>query len=84
MAYRVLIRRKAQKRLDAIREEDRERIIGAIFALSEEPRPPGCRKLRGREEWRIRMGNYRAIYTIDDDGHVIEILKVAHRREAYR
>ncbi len=84
MTYTVLIRRKAQKQLDGIQEEYRERIIGAVFALAEEPRPSGCRKLRGREDWRIRVGDYRVIYGVDDARRVVEVLKVAHRRESYR
>ena len=56
MAYRVSIRRKAQKQLDRIHEQDRERIISGILALSDEPRPSRSRKLRGREEWRTGSG----------------------------
>ena len=84
MAYRVSIRRKAQKQLDAIQEQYRERIIAGVFALDEDPRPPGCRKLRGREEWRIRVGDYPAIYEIDDEAREVIILDIGHRRNIYR
>lgn len=84
MAYRVSIRRKAQKQLDRIQEQHRERIIGEVFALADDPRPPGCRKLRGREEWRIRIGDYRAIYTVDDEAREVLVVDIGHRRDIYR
>lgn len=83
-AYRVSIRRKAQKQLDRIQEQHRERIISDVFALADDPRPPGSRKLRGREEWRIRTGDYRAIYTVDDDAREVLVMDAGHRRDIYR
>ena len=58
----------------------------AIDGLVEEPRPHGCIRMRGEEDlWRIRVGDYRVVvYAIDDERRVVEILKVAHRRESYR
>lgn len=53
-------------------------------ALAQNPRPPGIRRLQGRAGWRIRIGDYRVIYEIDDEQRVVEVLKIAHRREAYR
>ncbi len=85
MAYEVIIKRKSQKQLGRIQKEHRERIIAAVFDLSQNPRPVGYRKLRDREEeWRIRIGSYRVIYGIDDERRVVEVLDIAHRRDVYR
>jgi mRNA interferase RelE/StbE len=61
-----------------------DRVDGAILALADDPRPPGCTRPRGRDDWRIRVGDYRIDYGIDDDRRVVEILAVAHRRDVYR
>jgi mRNA interferase RelE/StbE len=62
-----------------------ERINEHIQALREEPRPPGMRKLQGqRRGWRIRVGDYRVIYLIDDEAQVVTIVRVRHRRDVYR
>jgi mRNA interferase RelE/StbE len=61
-----------------------DRVDGAILALANDPRPPGCTRLRGRDDWRIRVGDYRIVCGIDDDRRVVEILAVAHRRDVYR
>lgn len=66
MSYEVFILRRAQKELAALPKTDYERMRDAITALAENPRPAGCKKLTGREGWRIRSGDYRAIYEIDD------------------
>ncbi len=71
MPYRVLIKRKAQRQLDKIRQEDRERIIEAVFGVADNPRPRGSR-------------NYRAVYEVDDEALVITVLGVGHRRDIYR
>lgn len=64
--------------------QDYERVTAAIRHLATDPRPPGCKSLRGSEGWRIRIGDFRVIYAIDDDELTVTILGVAHRREAYR
>jgi len=61
-----------------------ERVDRAILALTDDPRPPGCTRLRGRDDWRIRVGDYRIVYGIDDRRRTVEILHVAHRRDVYR
>ncbi|MBO1346276.1 MAG: type II toxin-antitoxin system RelE/ParE family toxin [Hormoscilla sp. GUM202] len=60
------------------------RVRDAIFALAEDPRPPGCLKLTNREGWRIRVGDYRVIYEIDDTENIVTILDVDRRRDVYR
>jgi mRNA interferase RelE/StbE len=61
-----------------------DRLDSAILALADEPRPAGCVKLKGREDWRIRVGDYRIVYGIDDEQRIVEVLNVAHRRDVYR
>ena len=62
-----------------------QRIFPKIEALAKEPRPKGCRKLRGEKNlWRIRVGDYRVIYAVHDDKEVVDIIAVRHRRAAYQ
>ena len=84
MNYLVLIRRRAQEELARLSPEIRLRIYPALFNLGTDPRPPGCKKLKGREGWRIRVGDYRVIYEIDDAARRVIVLRVRHRSEAYR
>lgn len=82
--YRVLLRPRAVKQLAAIPEPHRSRLAEAIDALAYNPRPHGCKKLMGAELFRIRRGDYRIIYAVDDEKVVVTITKAAHRKEAYR
>ena len=84
MIYRIEILRTAHKQLAKIETAFRQRLIEAIRRLSDNPRPPDCRKLTGRPAWRIRVGDYRVIYEIQDDRLVVLVVALAHRREAYR
>ena len=60
------------------------RIVPRLEGLASEPRPPGCKKLRGGDnEWRIRIGDYRAVYEIDDVAKTVDVTRIAHRREVY-
>lgn len=83
--YRIEIKPSAVREIRAIGQAaDRRRVVERIGALADDPRPPGCTKLSGREAYRIRQGGYRVLYTIADDVLVVEVVRVAHRREAYR
>jgi mRNA interferase RelE/StbE len=82
--YEIVFKRKVRSAVARLPENAHERVSCAIDSLAENPRPTGCRRLRDREDWRIRVGNYRVIYGIDDDRQIVEILKVAHRRDIYR
>jgi mRNA interferase RelE/StbE len=84
VAYRVLILRRAQKELAALLEPHYRRVKEALLALASDPRPLGARKLSGRDGWRIRIGNYRAIYEIDDAAQRVTVLHVGHRSDVYR
>ena len=84
MNYAIFILRRAQKELAGLPAEAYERTKAAIWDLSQEPRPTGCQKLTGREGWRIRVGDYRVIYEIDDVQRTVTVLHVSHRRDVYR
>ena len=84
MRYSLFILRRAQKELSTLSEKDYGRVKKAILSLGDTPRPSGCSKLVGREGWRIRIGNYRVIYEIDDATKTVDILHIGHRRDVYR
>jgi mRNA interferase RelE/StbE len=70
--------------LKEIPKQDVQRILERIDALRDEPRPQGSVKLSGKEYYRVRQGNYRIIYAIQDSQLVVIVIKVGHRREVYR
>ena len=83
--FAILFARSARKELEALPESLSARIVMRIEALATNPRPRGCRKLRGSENlWRLRLGDYRVIYAIDDSKRLVDINAVRHRRYAYR
>jgi mRNA interferase RelE/StbE len=84
MSYALGILPRAQRELGALPTETYQRLREAIFALAHEPRPQSSRKLTGREGWRLRVGDYRVLYDIDDAKQTITIVHVGHRRDVYR
>lgn len=82
--YQILIENKVTKELDVIPDRMYERIEQVILQLKQEPRPFGVKKLGGKDEWRLRVGNYRILYTVDDKKKKVKIYRVKHRKEAYR
>ena len=78
--YEILLRRRAEKQLDRVPYVDHPRIVKAMLSLGDNPRPPGCRKLV-ENIYRIRAGDYRVIYKIDDERKKVVVGKVARRRE---
>jgi mRNA interferase RelE/StbE len=82
--YRVEILRRAQKQLDRLPIQDVERIAAAIEALADDSRPEGSKKLSGRSGWRIRVGQYRVIYEVEDRIRILTVLDVGHRKDVYR
>jgi mRNA interferase RelE/StbE len=84
MIYAVEILRSAQKQLAKIDTQTQERIIDSIRALADNPRPSGCKKLSGRPAWRIRVGDYRVIYEINDRKLVIVVVTLGNRKDVYR
>jgi len=82
--YTVEIKRSAEREMNRLPEVFHSRIGEKILALEGEPRPSGSRKLEGGEGYRLRVGDYRVLYTIDDQKQRVLIYSIAHRREAYR
>ena len=83
MSYEVRIIRSAEKELDKLPETVYARLSRKIITLEDNPRPRGVRKLSGREEYRLRVGDYRILYIIDDKNNVVVVFAVGHRREVY-
>ncbi len=85
-SYRVLIKPSAAKEIEAVnRKTDRQRIVASIRALADEPRPMGSEKLSAQiDRYRIRIGRYRVVYSIDDDDLVVLVVRVADRKDVYR
>lgn len=83
-SYKVFIKPSALKELKAVPMKDRQRISSKIQTLSENPRPIGCEKLSGKEKYRLRQGNYRIVYAIEDIQLVIYVVKIGHRRDVYK
>jgi mRNA interferase RelE/StbE len=82
--YSVQLTRAARKELTALPTIIQDRIITAIEGLEEEPRPAGCKKLRGsKDTYRIRVRDYRIVYEINDDAIVVLVIRIRHRRDAY-
>ena len=84
MPYSVEYLPSAKKQLDALTGDIHGRISAAIDDLGDNPRPPGCKKLKGRDEYRIRIGDYRVIYEIHDAVLLVLVVRVAHRSGVYR
>lgn len=83
--YRVLIKPSAVKDIEAVpRKKDRQRIVRRIERLGDEPRPVGCQKLSGHDRYRIRQGQYRIVYGVEDDKLIVYVVKVGHRKDVYR
>ncbi len=82
--YTITFARSARKELERFNAHIVNRIFPRIEALAKQPRPVGCRKLQGEKNlWRIRVGDYRVIYTIDDDEQRVDVVAVRHRSKAY-
>jgi len=86
MSYSIVIRKQALKELEELPLKTNRRISLAIDALSNNPRPPGSKKLKGEKEyvWRIRVSDYRVLYVIDDQIRIVEIRKIGDRKNVYK
>jgi mRNA interferase RelE/StbE len=84
--YRLVIKTSAAKELGKVEPKTlRRRLVAAIEGLATDPRPTGCEKLAGAlEAYRIRQGDYRAVYAIDDKARIVTVVKIGHRREVSR
>ena len=84
-SYELFIKPSAAKELEAIgRKSDRTRVVEKIYTLKDDPRPPGCEKLTGQDRYRLRQGQFRILYVVDDDEQVVTVVKIGHRRDVYR
>ena len=83
-SYRLLVKPSAVKEIETLPKQDRPRIVRKISSLARDPRPPGCEKLSVRDQYRLRQGDYRILYEIQDLDLVVVVVKVGHRREVYR
>jgi len=82
--YEVLLERRAERDLKKLAKETFYRILPKIKGLSENPKPAGCRKITGsKNDWRIRIGDYRVIYEIDEKEKTVKVMRIRHRREVY-
>lgn len=81
--YTAVLTKKAQKQLDKLSDNIAEPILEAIAGLEEDPRPQGFIKLKGRDGYRIRVGNYRIIYDIFDSELIVDIITLGHRKDIY-
>ena len=82
--YGIEIKPSARKELENLSNNLIARLVPKIESLAANPRPSGCRKLRGYKDlWRIRVGDYRAVYIIDDDRKMVSVTRIAHRRDVY-
>ncbi len=66
------------------RKSDRSRIVDKIYTLKDDPRPPGCEKLTGQDRYRLRQGQFRILYVVDDGEQTVTVVKIGHRRDVYR
>jgi len=82
--YKLTIKKSAARELKNIPQKDVHRVVRRIQTLADNPRPFGSEKLSGMPCHRIRQGNYRIIYSIDDTSRIVDIIKIGHRREIYR
>jgi len=83
-SYKLVFKKSVAKDLRTIPNPDLKRILARMRTLAEDPRPPGTEKLSGEDKYRLRQGNYRILYTVNDADICVVIVKVGHRREVYR
>ena len=83
-SYTVEAKPTARKELDALPDNLLARVVRKLETLAETPRPAGCKKLKGyKDQWRVRVGDWRVVYIIDDTAKVVSVTRIAHRREVY-
>jgi mRNA interferase RelE/StbE len=82
--YSVELKQSVRKELERLPAKLIERIFPRLEGLASEPRPAGCKKLKGgQREWRIRVGDYRVVYTVDDEKLLVSVMRIRHRSEVY-
>lgn len=81
--YRIELRPAASRSLRKLDPQIKRRVQGAIALLADDPRPPNSKKLKGRDAWRVRVGDYRVIYTVEDGVLLVVVVSLGHRRDIY-
>jgi mRNA interferase RelE/StbE len=82
--YTAVLSKKAQKKLDKLSDIIAEPIFQTILSLEVNPKPKGCKKLKGRDGFRVRVGNYRILYDVYDEILIVDIIDLGHRKDIYR
>ncbi len=82
--YKIELRRKAQRSLDRLPKGDFDAVVNALKGLADSPRPKGVEKIKSAGLWRIRQGDYRIVYSIDDSQRTVTVLRIGHRREIFQ
>ena len=82
--YKIFFKPSAVKELEKIPSKVLRKVVEKIKGLTLDPRPPGCEKLSGEEKFRIRQGNYRIVYTIEDEKLIVIVVKIGYRRDVYK
>lgn len=83
-SYRLFVQRSAEREIERVPAGVRRLVVRRIETLANDPRPHGVKKLSAREEYRVRQGDYRVVFTIDDAAQVVTVVRVAHRSDVYR
>ena len=84
MVYRLELETRALKELKSLPRDRRQLISAVLDDLERNPRPPGAKKLSGSDGWRVRKGDYRVLFTVDDSSRLVRVYRIGHRREVYR
>ena len=84
-SYSVEVKPPARKELESLRDNILAPVLRKLDSLRKAPRPAGCKKLKGYKDlWRVRVGDWRVVYIIDDSAKLVSITRIAHRRQVYR
>ncbi|MDO8547261.1 MAG: type II toxin-antitoxin system RelE/ParE family toxin [Nitrospirales bacterium] len=83
-SYSLVIKKSAERELRTIPKLDLRRVTKRLRGLAQDPRPTGSEKLSGHDRYRVRQGDYRIVYAVDDETRTVQVVKVGHRREVYR
>ena len=82
--YNIEIKKSAAKEIENLPKRELQTVLHKIHSLTENPRPHGCEKLSGQDKYRVRCGDYRVLYTIEDIVLIVCVVKVGHRKDVYR
>lgn len=83
-AYSLFLKESVEKDFEGIPKKDLRKILTRIKSLANDPRPSGCEKLTGQDRYRLRQGRYRIVYALQDEEHIVTVVKVGHRKDVYR